>query len=65
MDIMYLPPLPSLLQKTIVKVLKSAMDERRNSQGFLIDGFPREADQARMFEEEVRKYVCMEYSLYT
>jgi adenylate kinase len=43
--------------KTIVKVLKSAMDERRNSQGFLIDGFPREADQARMFEEEVGQCV--------
>ena len=40
-------------QRTIVKLLKSAMEEARSSQGFLVDGFPREMDQVRIFEEEV------------
>ena len=64
------PSLPIGSQRTIVKLLKSAMEEARSSQGFLVDGFPRETDQARIFEEEVRNgstYVCVytTHPLYT
>ena len=40
-------------QETIVSLLKSAMSEASDVSGFLIDGFPREVDQAKMFEETV------------
>ena len=47
---------PSLFlytQRTIATLLRSALEEKEGSQGFLIDGFPRELEQAHIFEEEV------------
>ena len=52
-----MPLFPSLFlhtQRTIATLLRSALEEKEGSQGFLIDGFPRELEQAHIFEEEVR-----------
>ena len=40
-----------------MSLLKSAMLERDQANGFLIDGFPREMEQAKIFEENVMKYM--------
>ena len=51
-----MPLFPSLslhTQRTIATLLRSALEEKEGSQGFLIDGFPRELEQAHIFEEEV------------
>jgi adenylate kinase len=39
--------------ETVVALLKDAMMEKGNSPGFLIDGFPRELYQAKLFEDDV------------
>ena len=36
-----------------MSLLKAAMLERNEANGFLIDGFPREMEQAKIFEENV------------
>ena len=36
-----------------MSLLKTAMLERDEANGFLIDGFPREMEQAKIFEENV------------
>ena len=36
-----------------MSLLKDAMLERDQANGFLIDGFPREMEQAKIFEENV------------
>ena len=36
-----------------MSLLKTAMLERDEAHGFLLDGFPREMVQAKMFEENV------------
>ena len=41
-----------------MSLLKREMEEKRSSPGFLIDGFPRELEQAKMFEEQVGVTVC-------
>ena len=36
-----------------MSLLKTAMLERGEANGFLIDGFPREMEQAKIFEKNV------------
>ena len=50
----------TILQDVTVTLLKAAMLERDQANGFLIDGFPREMEQAKIFEENVnfRLYNC-------
>ena len=38
------------------------MLERGEANGFLIDGFPREMEQAKIFEENVLKYIATYYT---
>lgn len=42
-----------LPQEVTVGLLKAAMLTSSGTQGFLIDGFPRELQQGRMFTEQV------------
>ena len=44
---------PLHAQRTIVSLLRQAMENRTNVPGFLLDGFPRELEQAELFEKEV------------
>ena len=43
----------NLTQDITVSLLKDAMLKRDQANGFLIDGFPREMEQAKIFEENV------------
>ena len=43
----------SVPQEVTVGLLKAAMLSSPGAQGFLIDGFPRELHQGRMFTEQV------------
>jgi len=43
------------LQEITLEVLRSAIEERKDKAGFLVDGFPRKLDQAKEFEEKVAK----------
>lgn len=43
-------------QDVTVSLLKAAMLEREQANGFLIDGFPREMEQAKIFEENASLY---------
>ena len=47
---------PRCLQEVVLELLKRAMlDKLHGSYGFLIDGFPRDEEQAVAFEREVRQ----------
>ena len=48
---------PSSIQETILEIVRDAMIKRPDTKGFLIDGFPRELNQAVQFEKEVRKVI--------
>ncbi|RKO91109.1 adenylate kinase-domain-containing protein [Blyttiomyces helicus] len=43
-------------EETTLRLLRTAMENSADAEGFLIDGFPRQLDQAIAFEEQVRLF---------
>lgn len=55
---------PRRFQDVILELLKQAMlDQLQGSYGFLIDGFPRDEEQAVAFEKEVSGGICRSWSV--
>ncbi|XP_004210036.3 adenylate kinase isoenzyme 5 isoform X1 [Hydra vulgaris] len=48
-------------QETILEILRDAMIRNKDSKGFLIDGFPRDVPQGKLFEKTVAKCKCVLY----
>ena len=42
-----------IAQDWIIELLKKGIEESPKAKGFLIDGFPRKLDQAKIFETQV------------
>ena len=42
----------------ILELLRVAMVGNPNTKGFIIDGFPREMEQGKEFENEVSRTIC-------
>lgn len=60
-----------VFQRIILELLRVAMVGIPNTKGFIVDGFPREMEQGKEFENEVSKALftalemfvaCMQYS---
>ena len=48
-----------MLQDTVLQLLREAMQKKaKTSNGFLIDGYPRELEQGSRFENEVKYSVA-------
>ncbi len=53
-----------VLQDTVLQLLREAMQKKaKTSNGFLIDGYPRELEQGARFENEVRGATAITFKI--